>query len=111
MTLRPQTQCLAPSRNLATTSGIQVDQGGARKAKQKPEGEMERTKTTAAVGERPDPPLSSTGGRSVTTDGPGLTTTRRTAGHGQLDQRRICPPGSRRYTKSERKKAPDVPGL
>jgi hypothetical protein len=30
------------------SNGIQVDQGGTRKAKQKPEGEMERTKTTAA---------------------------------------------------------------
>jgi len=29
-------------------NGIQVDQGGARKAKQKPEGEMEGTKTAAA---------------------------------------------------------------
>jgi hypothetical protein len=29
-------------------NGIQVDQGGARKAKQKPEGEMEGAKTTAA---------------------------------------------------------------
>src|SRR6516162_2491587 len=30
------------------SKGLQVDQGGARKAKQKPEGEMEGTKTTAA---------------------------------------------------------------
>ena len=30
------------------SNGIQVDQGGARKAKYKPEGEMEGTKTTAA---------------------------------------------------------------
>jgi hypothetical protein len=30
------------------SNGIQVDQGVARKAKQKPEGEMEKTKTAAA---------------------------------------------------------------
>jgi len=31
-----------------TSNGIQVDQGVARKAKQKPEGEMEGAKTAAA---------------------------------------------------------------
>src|SRR5262249_58479865 len=34
-------------RSKRASNGIQVDQGVARKAKQKPEGEMEGTKTTA----------------------------------------------------------------
>jgi hypothetical protein len=39
--------CSLYSSNRAS-NGIQVDQGVARKAKQKPEGEMEETKTAAA---------------------------------------------------------------
>jgi hypothetical protein len=36
------------NRSNRASDGIQVDQGVARKAKQKPEGEMEETKTATA---------------------------------------------------------------